>query len=85
MFQPADFVRVLTCRSRVEIVRDVSFEGGLVALEGQQVIGLAFNDLISDRDLVADGVDGDQRSLELTGVGQVVKELGDSGDFIGAR
>jgi hypothetical protein len=74
-----DFFR----RSGTEVVSDLGFEGRLVAFEGEQVIGLMFDDLVGDRDLAAHGVDGHQRALELTGFGQVVEELGNSRDFIG--
>jgi len=55
----------------------------MVALEGEQVIGFVFNDLVGDRNLAAHGGDGHQCSLELIGFRQVVEELRDSGDFIG--
>ena len=70
-------------RSGAEEVCDLGFQGRLVALEGEQVIGLMFDDLVGDRNLAALGVDGHQRALELAGFGQVVEELGNSGDFIG--
>ena len=70
-------------RSGTEVVSDLGFEGWLVAFEGEQVIGLMFDDLVGDRDLATHGVDGHQRALELTGFGQVVEELGNSRDFIG--
>jgi hypothetical protein len=70
-------------RSGTEVVGDLGFEGWLVALESEQVFGLMFHDLASDRDLAADGVDRDQRSLKLTGFSQVVEEFGNRGDFIG--
>ena len=34
-----------------EIVLDIGFERGLVALEGEQVIGLVSNDLVGNLDL----------------------------------
>jgi hypothetical protein len=74
-----DFFR----QSGTEVVSDLGFEGRLVALEGEQVIGLMFDDLVGDRDLAAHGVDGHQRALELAGFGQVVEELGNGSLFIG--
>jgi hypothetical protein len=48
-------------------------------------LSLMFDDLVGDRDLAADGIDGHQCSLELVGFGQVVEEFGNGSDFIGLR
>lgn len=37
--------------AEAEIVLDIGFEGGLLTLEGQQVIGIVADDLIGDFDL----------------------------------
>ena len=66
-----------------EIVLDIGFEGGLVAFEGEQVIGLVGDDLVGDLDLAAHGVDGDERAFELLGLGELVEQLGDGGDLVG--
>jgi hypothetical protein len=71
------------CRSGVEIIDDLGLERWLVALEGEQVVCLVFNDLIGDGDLTAHGVDGHQRSVKLFGFGQVVEKFRNGGDFIG--
>jgi hypothetical protein len=55
----------------------------LVAFEGEQIVGLVFDDPVGDRNLAAHGIDGHQRSLELIGFGQVVEKPRGSGDFIG--
>ena len=69
--------------SGAKIVRNLGFEGRLVAFEGEQVIGLVFDDLVGDLDLAAHGVDGHERSFELIGFGQVVEEFRDGRDFVG--
>jgi len=66
-----------------EVVLDFGFQRRLVALAGEQVIGLMFDDLVSDRDLATHGGDAHQRSLELVGFGQVVEEFGNGSDFFG--
>jgi hypothetical protein len=70
-------------RGGVEIVHDVGFEGRLVALERQQVIGLVSHDLVGDIDLAAHGIDGDQGAFELAGFGELVEKLGNSRNLIG--
>jgi hypothetical protein len=66
-----------------EIVLDIGFERGLVALEGKQVIGLVSNDLVGNLDLAAHGVDGDERTLKLFGLGELIEKIGDGGDLVG--
>src|SRR5258708_26123343 len=61
-----------------EIVLDIGFERGLVALEGEQVIGLVGDDLVGDFDLAAHGVDGHQSALELLGLGKLIEKIGDA-------
>ena len=70
-------------RCAVEVGLDVGFQGGLVALEGEQVVGLVGDDLVGDLDLAAHGVDGDQGALELLGLGELVEQLGNGGDLVG--
>ena len=55
----------------------------MVALEGEQVIGLMSNDLIGNLDLAAHGVDGDERVLKLFGLGELIEKIGDGGDLVG--
>src|ERR1700737_2116001 len=55
-----------------EIVSDIGFERGLVALEGKQVIGLMGDDLIGDLDLAAHGIDDHECALELLGLGELI-------------
>ena len=55
----------------------------MVALQGQQVVGLVLDDLAGDLDLAAHGVDGDERPVELAGLGQVIEQVGDGGDLVG--
>ena len=69
-------------RGGAEIVDDVVFEGGLGALERQDVIGLVGDDPVGDLDLTAHGVDGDQGAFELLGLGQLVEKRGNSGDLV---
>ena len=70
-------------RRGAEIVVDIGFERGLVALQGEQVIGLVGDDLGGDLDLAAHGVDGHQGALELPGLGELVEKIGDGGDLVG--
>src|ERR1700741_1966381 len=79
----AAFGDELGCGSIGEIVLDVGFEGGLVALEGEQVIGLVGNDLVGDGDLAAHGVDAHERVFELLGFGELIEKIGDGGDLVG--
>src|SRR6202011_4772326 len=58
-------------------------ERGLVALEGEQVIGLVSNDLVGNLDLATHGVDGDERALKLFGLGELIEKIGDGGDLVG--
>ena len=69
--------------SGAEIVLDIGFEGRLVALEGEQVVGLMGDDLVGDPDLAAHGVDRDQRTFELAGFGEFVEKVRDGGDLVG--
>src|ERR1700694_3527752 len=69
--------------SGVIIVLDIGFEGRLVALEGEQVVGLMGDDLVGDPDMATHGVDGDQRTFELAGFGEFVEKVGDGGDLVG--
>ena len=41
------------------------------------------DDLVGDLDLAAHGVNGHERSLELTGCGQLIEELRNCSDFVG--
>ena len=50
-------------RGLIEIALDVVMQGGLVVLDGQQVVGTPVNDGGRDLDLAPHGVDGDQRAL----------------------
>src|SRR6266849_3726448 len=52
-------------RCRVEVVFGIGFEGWLITFEGEDVVGFVGDDLVSDLDLTAHGVDGDQRAFEL--------------------
>jgi hypothetical protein len=70
-------------RSGAEIVHDIGFEGGLVALEREQVIGLVGDDLVGDVDLAAHSVDGDQGAFELLVLGELVEKLENGGDLVG--
>lgn len=58
-----------------EIVLDIGFERRLVALEGEQVIGLVGDDLVGDLDFAAHGVDADERALELLGLREVIEQI----------
>jgi hypothetical protein len=70
-------------RRVLEITFDIGFERGLIALQSEEIIGVVVDDLVGDFDLAAHGVDGDERAFELSGVGELVEQLGDGGDFIG--
>src|ERR1700733_9176284 len=74
--------RKLGGRRGVEIVFYVGFQGRLVALEGEHVIGLVGNDPVGDVDLTTHGVDGHQRALELLGGGDVSKKSGMAVNFV---
>jgi hypothetical protein len=50
-----------------EIHLDIPFQGRLIALEGERIVGLAGHDFVGDLDLAAHGVDGDERAFELMG------------------
>ena len=70
-------------RRGAEIVLDIGFERRLIALEGQQVIGLVGDNPVGDLDLAAHGVDADQGALELLGLGEMIEQIGDGGDLVG--
>lgn len=70
-------------RRGAEIVGDIGLQSGLLALQRQQEVGLVRHDLVGDLDLAAHGVDADEGALELTGVGQIVEQLGNGGDLVG--
>ena len=70
-------------RRGAEIVLDIGLQRRLIALEGQQVIGLMGDDPVGDLDLAAHGIDTDQRALELLGLGQMIEQIGDGGDLVG--
>jgi hypothetical protein len=61
----------------------IGFERGLVALAGEQVIGLVGDDLIGNGDLAAYGIDGHQGAFKLFGLGKVIEKIGDGGDLVG--
>ena len=82
-FSTIGFGDELAGRGGAEVGHDIGFQGRLVALERQQVIGLVGHDLVGDLDLTAQGVDGDQGPFELAGLGEVVEKLGNSGDLVG--
>ena len=67
----------------VEIGLDLGFEGRLIALERQQIIGLVGDDLVGDVDLTAHGIDGDERAFELLGFGELIEQVRDGGDLVG--
>ena len=73
----------LTLRCGAEIGCNVGLERRLIALHGEQEIGLVGDDPISNIDLATHGVDGDERAFKLAGVGEMVEEVGDRGDLIG--
>ena len=66
-----------------EITFDIGFERGLISFEREEIIGAMVDDLVGDFDLATHGVDGDERAVELPGVGELVEQLGDCSDFIG--
>src|SRR5450631_4288225 len=66
-----------------KIVGDLGFEIGLIALEGEQIFGLMGHDRFGDVDLAAHGIDGDQRPFQLVGLGEVIEQIRDGGDFVG--
>lgn len=70
-------------RSGAEIVLDIGFQRRLVALEGEQVIGIVGNDLVGNLHLAAHRIDGDQRPFRLAVFGEVIEEIGDGGDLVG--
>ena len=70
-------------RSGGEIVLHIGFEGGLVALEGQEIVGLVGDDPVGDLDLTAHRIDGHERPGELLGLGKVVQKIGNGGDLVG--
>jgi hypothetical protein len=66
-----------------KIAGDLGFEIGLIALEGEQIFGLVGHDRFGDVDLAAHGIDGDQRPFQLVGLGEVIEQIRDGGDFVG--
>ena len=58
---------------------DVFPQRALIALQGQDVVGLLVHDLPGDGALAAHGVDGDDGTLD----GQHVEQLGDGEDLVG--
>lgn len=58
---------------------DVLMQRSLVALEGQNVIGLLVDDLFGDGALAADGIDADNGAFDR----KHLQQLGDSDDLIG--
>ena len=69
--------------SGAEIVLHIGFESRLISLEGQQVVGLVFDDFVGNPDLAADGVDGDKRAFKLPGLGELIENIRNGGDFVG--
>ena len=69
--------------SGTEIILDIGFEGGLIALEGEQVVGLVGDDFVGDLDLAAHGVDGHERAFELLGLRELIEKIGNGGDLVG--
>ena len=70
-------------RRGVEVVFGIGFERRLVAPEGEHIIGLVGDDLVSDLDLTAHGIDGHQRTFDLLGLGKFIEEIRDGGDLVG--
>ena len=66
-----------------KIVGDLGFEIGLIAFEGEQIFGLVGHDSFGNVDLATHGIDGDQRPFRLVGLGEVIKQIRDGGDFVG--
>jgi hypothetical protein len=66
-----------------EIVGDLGFEIGLIAFEGEQIFGLVGHDRFGDVGLATHGVDGDQRPFQLVGLGEVIEQIRDGGDYVG--
>ena len=66
-------------RGIVEIAFDVVMQGGLVILDGQQVVGTPFEDGGGDLGLAPHGVDGDQRALQF----KPLDQQRDGGDLVG--
>ena len=42
-----------------------------------------FDDFVGNPDLAADGVDGDKRAFELPGLGELIENIRNGGDFVG--
>lgn len=66
-----------------EIYSHVGFEGRLVALEAQDIVGAMVDDILSDAGLTAHGVDGDHGAGELACIGESVEHVGDGEDLVG--
>ena len=58
----------------VEDALDFIMERGLVVLDGQEIVGLVIDDVLSDFGVAGDGIDGDQRAGQGTRVGQAFQE-----------
>ena len=56
-----------------EIVLDIGIERRLNAFESEQIIGFVGEDPVCDFDLATDGIDGDERALELFGLGELIE------------
>jgi hypothetical protein len=48
-------------RRGAKVVLDIGLQGGLVALQGEQIVGFMDDDLVGNFHLAPDGVDGDER------------------------
>ena len=62
----------------VEEQGDIGVQGGLISLEGEQVVAALIDDLPGDLPLAADRIDGDDRALER----EHFQELRDCGDLV---
>ena len=82
-FSTVVFRRQLRLGRGVEIAGDLAFQDRRVAFQPQKIIGAARDDLVGDGDLAAHGVDGDQRAVELFGLGELIEQIRDGGDLVG--
>jgi hypothetical protein len=55
----------------VGIAGDLAMKGGLVGFDGEQIVALATGDGGGDGRIAGDGVDGDQRTVEIEPVEDV--------------